>query len=177
MGCSTKDSLNDDLVESTQEVYELASSPSIGICLRGNIHRIIKNRPRDGKECDCKDCFGLCKVRIGPCITRVGGHSGLDDFPLYMEINEFENVGKIYFLAAVNPDEDEYDEFGIDEDLIFDIPSTTSMMGGSFKIKEGEYQYVKSQSVNGDMVYNLNTDEYVNSYGSVIVEVERITTE
>ena len=27
------------------------------ISIKGKLHRNIKNRPRDGKECDCKHCL------------------------------------------------------------------------------------------------------------------------
>src|SRR5690554_8110198 len=56
------------------ENYEKSNWPiSIGITFEPlRIHRATTDRPRDGKNCGCNECFGLCNARARSEERRVG---------------------------------------------------------------------------------------------------------
>jgi hypothetical protein len=137
----------------TNSEFAPTAGPKIG--LKGKLHRAIKNRPRDGKECDCKHCFGVCDL---------GVEVSWEFSSLIVQPNG-NTVGSgqatIYFLE--NPVESE-SEFVIDADLSVPPAALAATTLTSLILKAGTYQYNSTQvtiEVGG---------ESVTSYGTVVVD-------
>ena len=126
------------------------SGPKISV--KGKLHRGIENRPRDGKECNCKHCFGVCDLSIEVSYTW--------DRIIIEPSGGVAGQSKIYFLD--NPAEAE-SAFVIDNDLSLPSGALTGTTLASVILKQGEYQY-------NDTIISINVDgQLVTSYGSVVV--------
>jgi hypothetical protein len=101
---------------------------SIGITFEPlRIHRATTERPRDGKNCGCNECFGLCNA---PAI----GDGNNDESFIGGELLDSEYA--VLFFLNKKPVNFET-EFGIDEEVKLNFTS-----GHTIKVKTGEYAAV-----------------------------------
>lgn len=125
---------------------------SIGITFEPlRIHRATTDRPRDGKNCGCNECFGLCNA---PAL----GDGSNDESVLGVELIN-EKSATIYFLNK-KPQNFEK-EFGIDE-----VVTTKLNNGKIIKFQVGEY----SADYQEGIFYDKNTQQNYNYYGKVNVD-------
>lgn len=139
--------------EENNENFEKSNWPfSIGITFEPlRIHRATTDRPRDGKNCGCNECFGLCN---SPAL----GDGSSSESVLGVELID-ENIATIYFLHE-KPKNFE-NEFGIDE-----VVSTKLNSGKTIKFHRGEYKAVYKEG----KYFDKTTGENHNYYGSVNVK-------
>ena len=115
-------------------------SVGIGIKIKGKPYRSTTKRPRDGKNCGCKVCFGLCDVTI---------ESDIDFSKMFMVVNSNENTTRIYILEDLKNFES---EFGIDNDIL--IPQKALYGTGikSLSLLSGLYDFIEKKD-------NIKIDE------------------
>jgi len=114
--------------------------------------RATTDRNRDGKNCGCNECFGLCNRPITSAYSGESGYIGLT------QINE--TTVRIYFLYNL-PSNFET-EFGIDETTVIECENIT------YTLKIGEYSAVES---NG-LVYCELLDEIIEYFAFVEVDID-----
>lgn len=125
-----------------------------GGVLHGELHRAIKNRPRDGKKCDCKACFGICGV--------VWVDDSSESYNIDILFNVAPGKARIYFPILASNSES---EFGIDYDLALPLAIVPTGYNNGI-LKQGLYSY-NSSVVN----YTYNGSTKV-SYGYVDVDYQ-----
>lgn len=134
--------------------------PSVKLKVEGKLKRKIDVRPRDGKVCDCHDCFGICDLKV----SVEAGYSPIIIAPDY----PVSGQATIYFLE-IQPGAES--EFGIDENLSVPVPVVGSASGtplSNLSLNAGIYNYDSTQQT------ILNTDGTpVTSYGSVVVNITK----
>jgi len=134
-----------------EECWALAVA-IIGVIEPVRFHRGTDNRPRDGVNCGCNQCFGACWA---PGSAPYNGNSGVTGRIALSEI--VDGFTTIYFLDAL-PSNFET-EFGIDDPLNIYLDDETFIT-----LKMGEYSAENSRGV-------INPDgENLQVYGSVRVE-------
>lgn len=126
--------------------------PKIGIKISGKPHRKTTNRRRDGVNCGCDQCFGLCDVSVG----LDAGYS----FDVVVPANS--TVGTIYFPETIDHAES---EFGIDEDLSISGGALQAQGVSSLTFLTGLYEY-HSETV----TYEFDGESHT-SFGYVTVNV------
>lgn len=114
--------------------------------------RATTSRRRDGKNCGCNECFGLCNRPISSAYNGESGHIGIS------QINE--NTVKIYFLYSL-PNNFE-SEFGIDE------TTTIVCQNASYTLKIGEYFATQSTGE----VYSEYLNESIQYFAVVEVDLD-----
>lgn len=135
------------------ENYEKSNWPiSIGITFEPlRIHRATTDRPRDGKNCGCNECFGLCNA---PAL----GDGRNEESILGVELIN-EEFATIYFLHK-KPNNFEK-EFGIDE-----VVTTKLNNGQTINFHIGEYFAIYNEGV----FYDKKTGKKHKYYGNVNVK-------
>ena len=129
--------------ESFEEDFELTSTNEVDLRAGGKIgvkvkpFRKIKKRPRDGKECDCKACFGLCDWEV-----TVSYEAKPDFYDGDLDIN----TNTLTFTESL-PHKDKSD-FVIDEDVSVDLPASLIDEHGysNITIKSGKYEFIETNS-------------------------------
>jgi hypothetical protein len=113
--------------------------------------RATTDRNRDGKNCGCNECFGLCNR---PITSVYGGESS------YIGLTQISetSVG-IYFLYSL-PNNFET-EFGIDETIILECENHT------YSLKIGEYSAFEESG----LVYCERFDENIEYFAFVEVDI------
>lgn len=118
------------------------------------IHRGTTDRNRDGKNCGCDECFGLCNA---PLITDPDGNSNKHESYIAIEtINTSEAY--IYFLNQKPFNFEE--EFGIDEPVKVILNKNRSIY-----FEEGLYNAQYEEGT----VYNQFTNKSIKYFGKVKV--------
>ncbi len=125
------------------------------IKMTGTIRRALVKRKRDGKICDCHECFGVCDISF-----KFGWKPKMYAAPP-ISIGNGSYTTRIYFNEELEQFED---EFGIDYDL--DIPNEFLKNTGynSFTLKSGLYNFHEV----GDNLYENGED--IQTYGYVDVD-------
>ena len=129
------------------------SSPKLTI--KGKPYRAVEERERDGKECGCKFCFGLCDVGIEVELD-------LKDFGLVTDLPN--NKADIYLLDNLSNAKEE-DEFGVDLDLVIPDFYLNGTGLSELTILQGLYDYTPQL----EMIV-IDDIEYT-SYGRATVDI------
>ncbi|RLD54240.1 MAG: hypothetical protein DRJ01_18310 [Bacteroidetes bacterium] len=147
--------------KNTENSKEVNSSPALLKASGVNVDvpfepirlaRATTNRPRDGKNCGCNECFGLCNR---PITSAYNGESSL------IGINQIDsNTVQIYFLYNLPSNFDE--EFGIDE------TTTLLCQNVTYTLKIGEYNAIESTGY----VYSEYLTENIEYFGVVEVDLD-----
>lgn len=118
--------------------------PKIGISAKP--YRAIKVRPRDGKTCDCKQCFGICdvKVTVSYEFRTQNPPNFIIDVP-----SKQASKARLYVLRKYEHAES---EFGIDEDLVVSGAAIEGFEVESITIPKGVYRYVAKETAIGEQV-------------------------
>lgn len=152
------DNLNNGITPKTSNQAVSDRGPKISI--KGKLHRAIENRPRDGKECNCKACFGVCDVSI-----EIGY-----EFEFHRIVVSPGGPGTgtgqsvIYFLDSTPANAE--NEFAIDRDILLPNGALLSTPYTSVTLKRGSYQYDPTP-----VEIDLN-GQLVTSFGSVVINTE-----
>lgn len=144
--------------ESSGVVLRESWPPKASVTVSGKPHRKVEFRKRDGEECDCENCFGLCDVRVSGGVT-FGFHDVVITVPVDTSI-AYQDTSRVYFLNQ-KPISAE-SEFVIDEDINMD----SSFFQGqvllhALILKSGEYIY------HNDTILFINGTAVDTSYGYV----------
>jgi hypothetical protein len=138
-----------------QKILEKSSKREIGpgpiIVIKAKPYRQTHNRKRDGKDCGCNTCFGICDVRIG---------GGIGFTTIIIQLNQETNLSTIYFTESLS----NFDtEFGIDNDIIIPTEALVNTDISSLILKKGIYSFVEDNS------YISMGDSTYHTYGYVSV--------
>ncbi len=141
--------LDDKVNDLDSQELELRAGPKISIKVVP--HRKIKNRRRDGKECDCHSCFGVCKIEFSVgWELKPGFHDG--------EIDPNDNI-----LTIIDPVYDEdLSEFIVDTDISIELP-TQLKEEYDFEvitIKKGSYNFIVEETDSENFGYVQLNIEY-----------------
>jgi len=122
--------------------------PGGSITVSGKPHRSTEDRPRDGKNCGCNECFGLCDLSVDIEVS----YSVIIINPINTTIS------RIYFTEDL-PNFEE--EFGIDEDLIIPKEALSSGKYKSYILKQGVYSFVEEKGTINNGVKDIHTYGFV----------------
>jgi len=113
------------------------------ITIHMNFHRVIEERPRDGKRCACEACFGICIYEI-EIYSDGYYHRGFDEYNSKMDF-DFKNLtATLYVFEQLRHAES---EFGVDEPLFIPASYFSDEVIKNYSIKRGvtilpkEYTY------------------------------------
>lgn len=173
---------NSEVTNETAIAESSGLKPEVGISITGKIARATTSRPRDGKNCGCSECFGVCDVEfdidINPFGKTVepGTGGGVDNRPeisnniaaaarakMFVKVLG-PNQSEIYFMQRPTASEP---QFGIDEDLTLRMNgrNVENVGGGqSLTLLKGEYLYTSETGT-----VQVNNGKYATYYGKVLV--------
>ena len=114
------------------------------------VHRGTTERNRDGKNCGCNECFGICNAPVE--VGGVGAVIGIQELP--------NNRALIVFLHR-KPNHFE-SEFGVDSEVILSSASSKK----TYRIKPGLYEAIDNS---GELT--LPSGKRARYFGSVIVDL------
>jgi len=137
--CTKDQNLNKDILSiRTPDPYHLTA----------RLHRATTYRPRDGYNCGCERCFGICAVKWEVDSLGIPPDENLIDIVIGISPGK----ARIYTLSSSSFFES---EFGVDGNL--DLPSGVIPAGSSSgKVLSGVYTFYSgacSYSKNGSTVY------------------------
>ena len=148
--CNKQEEIDNANINSSIEASSLAPGiPMLKITARP--YRKTTKRKRDGKNCGCAFCFGVCDFGIG---FEIGSAN------VYVDPIINDGKSRIYFAEQLPNFES---EFGIDEDLTIPNEAIENTNINSLIIKEGIYEF---HEVSGTIIYD---DMTVQTYGFVDV--------
>jgi hypothetical protein len=130
------------------------------VFLRGTIRRAIYQRPRDGKICDCMECFGICDVRF---VNPFGSTADPNTAPIIITVDTICDANYIYICENESFFES---EFGVDNEVEVPSEALRNTDLTELTIKNGLYTYTQEYDT---LRYNNNDYIY---YGIVEVNVD-----
>ena len=142
--CGKDDALLKKPQRTSCSIEARAAEPGTKITIKAKPYRATKDRPRDHKNCGCKECFGICDVSIS-----VGF-----EFTEVVIIPDADNgVARIYFTKELS----NFDtEFGIDNDIEIPPQALENKGINSLVLKTGIYTF---NEVQDDIV--VGSENYV----------------
>jgi hypothetical protein len=121
---------DEDLGHNTDLLHVPRAKP--GITIEAKPYRPIKKRPRDGKPCDCKQCFGVCQVKVKVTFDLKAGNFGM--------ILPERGSSKAKLLFGKKYDHAE-SEFVLDEDIVLSDDQLRQLDLDKFQINKGIYRF------------------------------------
>jgi hypothetical protein len=167
VACNKEDTIQ-DVVTNTNSNSSVANKNWIvtlklgfaTVAVEGNFHRQIYERPRDGKICDCKDCFGICILNINFEMTN--NTSGLLDFDIDNE------TATLYFIKDLKQAEE---EFGVDEPVFISKENLPNKIVEKYSIQSGITILPNMYKYEDENIGLIYKDDTLSCYGKTKLNI------
>ncbi len=142
--------------EFTVDIASSARDVGVGIKIKGKPYRAIESRPRDGKNCGCKVCFGVCELSM---------ELDFDFSKMFMVVDPNGNTTRIHILENLENFEP---EFGIDDDIFVPSKALNGTGMESLTLLKGIYDFIEME----DKINIDGKEQVTYGYVDVISEIK-----